>query len=288
MRKAAIHLDIMELEGEEEDGHQGPKHKGVQQVHDHPAHPHQEDGDQEVDGHQGAKIKGVRQFKANPNQQHQLFCDQEACHIPKQKLSFRMMKNHPDRKQEWKGGFDGQAVHGQEELQVQGVHHHVQEEEQGAVEKGAMGSPGSLPPLPSSPSTSGGSSPSTPRAKKTPGSRPPRVVVTPLWKRKSIARKSSSFRSSRAAILRMSQVSSQDDPPSQAVELPKPADTITYKSMVSHTTKKARSGSTDSNNVSILTKPYHPKQSASITDRPADKGRELRPIMKQEKVHGKD
>ena len=167
---------------------------------------------------------------------------------------------------------------------MQGVHHHVQDEEQGAVEKGAMGSPGSLPPLPSSPTTSEGSSPSTPRAKKTPGSRPPRVVVTPLWKRKSIARKLSSFKSPKAAILRMSQVSSQDDPPSRVVELPQPADTITWKSMVSHTSKKARLGSTDSNNVSILTKPYHPKQSASITDRPADIGRAIRPIMKQEEA----
>ena len=171
---------------------------------------------------------------------------------------------------------------------MQGVHHHVQEEEQGAVEKGAMGAPGSLPPLPSSPSTSGGSSPSTPRAKKTPGSRPPRVVVTPLWKRKSIQRKSSSFKSPRAAIMRMSQVASQESPPSQAVESTEPANTITYKPMVSPSTEKARPGSTVSNIMSILAKPYQPEQSASITDRPVEIGREIRQIKKQDTTHGLD
>ena len=86
----------------------------------------------------------------------------------------------------------------------------------------------------------------------------------------------------------MSKLSSQDDPPSQAVELPKPADTITYKSIVSHTSVKARQGSSDPTIVSILTNPYHPTQSASTSDRPADKGREIRPIVKNENVHGKD
>jgi hypothetical protein len=194
--EAAMVLEQMELGVEEE-------------VHEHQAN-HNQEGDKEVDGNQGCQMKGIRQVEANLSKQ-------EACHIPDQKLSFRMVKNHPERNQEWKERHDGQAgrVRGQGRLQVQGVHHHVQEGEQAIEETGAWGPPGSLPPLPSSPSTSGGSSTSSPptprKQQKTPGSRPPRVVVTPLWKRKSMYRKSSSYKSPRAAILRMSQMTSQED-----------------------------------------------------------------------------
>ena len=122
-----------------------------------------------------------------------------------------MLSRHPERNQEWKEGHDGQAgrVHGQGGAQVQGVTlQHGQEDEELVEETGAWRSPVNLPPLPSSPSTSGGStrsSPSIPMIPKTPGRRPPRVVTTPLWKRKSLSQMWSSTKSSIAAIKRQSQ-----------------------------------------------------------------------------------
>ena len=70
--------------------------------------------------------------------------------------------------------------------------------------------------------------------------------------------------------MRMSQLTSQQSPPSQAVESTDPANTITYNSMVTPSTEKVRPVSTISNNVSLLAKPYHPERSASITDRPVE------------------
>ena len=67
--ETAIHLEEMQIEGEEEDEHQGAQQEDVRQVQDHsahPHHPHQEVCDQEEDGHQGAQYEGVLQ-----EQEHQ-------------------------------------------------------------------------------------------------------------------------------------------------------------------------------------------------------------------------
>ena len=141
-------------------------------------------GGEDDDDNQGCLMKGIRQVSPSKSKE-------EACHISNKKLSSGMLNKHPERNQEWKEGHDGQAgrVHGQGGAQVQGVaNHHGQEDEHPVGETGAWRSPVSLPPLPSSPSTSGGSTPSsptTPRVTATLGGRPPRVVVTLLWKRKS-------------------------------------------------------------------------------------------------------
>ena len=80
--------------------------------------------------------------------------------------------------------------------------------------------------------------------------------VTPLWKRKSISRKSSSFKSPRAAIMKMNQMSSQEDRQSQAVKFAKPAETISSMPIVSHTPVEASPGLKFPVNVSIVTNPY--------------------------------
>ena len=203
-------------------------------------------------------------------------CDQGACLISDQKLSLRMMENHPDGKQEWKEGSNGQARHGPGAPQAQGGHHHVREEEQGRGEEGAKGAIRGLL-SPSSTSMSAGSSSQTTGTPKTPGKKPPRLVVSPLWKRKSVARKSSSFRSPRAAIRRMSQVGRQVSPSSQAVVSKMSASNISYMSVMSPTPMEACPGSTKPHNVSLVYTPYHPEQSASSIDRPAV-GWENRPI----------
>jgi hypothetical protein len=132
-----------------------------------------------------------------------------------------------------------------------------------------------LPPLPSSPSTSGGStssSSSPPMVAKTPGRRPPRVVTTPLWKRKSLHRMSSSMRSPRAAIRRLSQsqVGSQEVKLHQEVKelssLPTPS-----SQTKSHIPVEACPGSKKPQNIPILSKPYNPEQSADIPHGPGMK-----------------
>ena len=171
---------------------------------------------------------------------------------------------------------------------MQGVHHHVQEEEQGAVEKGAMGSPGSLPPLPSSPSTSGGSSPSTPRAKKTPGSRPPRGVATPLWKRKSLSRMLSSARSQRAPIIRrlsQSQTKSQEEKLSQSQisssSSPRPPPCMQVQSHIP--VEDDPGSSKEPPIVYNIFNPYNHKQSADTPTRPGEeKWRENRQYIEKE------
>ena len=152
-------------------------------------------------------MKGIHQARPSMS-------SKEANYIPNQKLSSGMLSRHPDRNQEWKEGHDSQAGHvqGQGGAQVQG-------DGDCGENRGARRSQADLPPLPSSPSSSGGSTNSSPPSSPTtgtttPGRRPPRVVATPLWKRKSLSRMSSSARSQRAPIRRrlsQSQTKSQEE-----------------------------------------------------------------------------
>ena len=183
-----------------------------------------------------------------------------------------MLSRHPDRNQEWKEGHDGQAgrVHGQGGVQVQGVaHQHGQEDEDCVEETGAWRSPVNLPPLPSSSSSSGGStssSPSPPIGTATPGRRPPRVVATPLWKRKSLSRMSSSMRSPRAAIRRLSltqiKSQSQEIKLSQEVKSSSSSTPPPCMQVKSHISVEAGPGSKEPPIVSILSNPYNQEQSA--------------------------
>jgi hypothetical protein len=120
---------------------------------------------------------------------------------------------------------------------------------------------GVFPPPPSSPSMSGATTPSPPSTPPTQDprcSKPARVLVTPLWKRKSLARKSSSFTSPRIAIKRMSQVSMQTDVQNQAVKSTEPADTIITKPKVSPISMDASPGSKSPNNVTNIVQPLSP------------------------------
>ena len=177
----------------------------------------------------------------------------------------------------------------EDEQQVQGPLHQAQEEGQGAAGHVALGSLWCLPPLPSSPSTSDGSppsSPSTPARKETSTSKPAKVLVTPLWKRKSIAGKSSSFRSPRSAIKRMSFISSQVDSQDQQFESKEPGCINTIESKVSLLAKNVCPGSTAQFKVQLACNPYHPTQSANTTSQSKDGGREIYPITGQDGAHG--
>ena len=105
--------------------------------------------------------------------------------VPYQTLSPRVLKSIPGRIQRCKEGEEGQEAHGQDHLPAGGGQHHGDDQEEGAdhdqeVERGVPGSPTS-PPLP----------------RMTPGKTRSRVTITctPLWKRKSQQRRSSSFQS---------------------------------------------------------------------------------------------
>jgi hypothetical protein len=208
-------------------------------------------------------------------------------HSPDQMLSLKMMSIHLERKPGQMGGIVDMIEDGEK---VQGLLHHAQEDGQGAAGRGAMGSLWCLPPLPSSsssssPSTSGGSTPSSPSTPaRTPSSpKPARVLVTPLWKRKSIARKSSSFRSPRSAIKRMSFISSQVENQVNQSESKEPGSINIIKSRVSLLPKNVRPGSTAQCKEQLACNPYHPTQSANIT---SQSGREIYPITGQDGAHG--
>ena len=103
--------------------------------------------------------------------------------VPDQTLSPRVLKSIPGRIQRCKEGEEGQEAHGQDHLPAGGGQHHGDDQEEGVdhdqeVERG-------VPDGPTSP----------PSPRMTPDKARPRVICTPLWKRKSQQRRSSSFQS---------------------------------------------------------------------------------------------
>ena len=205
---------------------------------------------------------------------------EEDDYIPNQKLSSRMLSRHPNRNQEWKEGHDSQAghVHGQGGAQVQGVaHQHGQGDGDCGENRGARRSQADLPPLPSSSSSSEGSTSSSPPSSPTtgtttPGRRPPRVVATPLWKRKSLSRMSSSARSQRAPMrsrLSQSQTKRQDQELFQSHRSSSSPTTPTCMQERSHIPVEAGPGSSKEPPIMYnILNPYNHMQSA---DTPAGK-----------------
>ena len=121
--------------------------------------------------------------------------------VPYQTLSPRVLKSIPGRIQRCKEGEEGQEAHGQDHLPAGGGQHHGDDQEEGAdqdqeVERGVPGSP---------------TSPPSPRM--TPDKAGPRVICTPLWKRKSQQKRSSSFQSKKTVKRTGSMLRSPTSPP---------------------------------------------------------------------------
>ena len=257
LMEAVASIEQLQIVGGEEHGQPGPQLEGVSQVHAHQDHPRQE-------------VQG-----------------KEATHSPNLKLSPKMMINHHGWNQEPKVGTGGQASHGLGAPQAQGGHHQVGHG--GDEEEGVEGGPGEAAKSQHTPPSTASSKGSPPSPAGTPGRGHPRVVVTPLWKRKSNSRMSSLSRSPRKAIRRMTSltqtVRSPAPTPSQSVVSKFTASNTTMKSMVSPTPMKARPGSQNPPIVSLLTNPYYPEQSADTTARPTE-GRETCPMTGEEPAHG--
>ena len=121
--------------------------------------------------------------------------DQEDWEVPDLKPSLRMTVSHPEGNQGPKGRKPSQTEHGQGDHPANGggqdVHDQDDQKEEEEdhrkdVQEEVQGSPTPLQRTP--PSTSSRRTP--PNSRKTPEAR--RVVCTPLWKRKSLQRMSSS------------------------------------------------------------------------------------------------
>ena len=187
-----------------------------------------------------------------------------------------MSSRHPGGIQGWKEGQDdrGGHVHGQGGAQVEGAaHQHGQGDGDQEEDKGVWRSPESLPPLPSSPSTSGRSSSTSSSSPMMPRQRPSRVVTTPLWKRKSQARMSSSGKT-RTAVKRLSIMTK---PKPQCKNQEENTETKVFPSSSSSSTPTAGmpesyipvvtcpGSSKEPQVASILYKPYNPEQSADTS-----------------------
>ena len=123
-----------------------------------------------------------------------------------------MTRSHSAGTQEWKEGDLNLEGHGQGDHTAGGDNNHVCDlEAEGDHQKGAKGVTG-YPPSPTSPTRS---QTTPPGSLMTPGTSRARVNVTPLRKRKSLVRKSSSSKDKKKSK-RMSQQRSPSSTPSRA------------------------------------------------------------------------
>ena len=113
--------------------------------------------------------------------------------VPDLKPSLRMTVSHPDGNQGPKGGKPSQAEHGPGDHPAGGGHHHVHDQDDQNEEEDDQHEDDTTE-VQDSPTPSPRTPPSTrrtpPNSRRTPEAK--RIVCTPLWKRKSLLRMSSS------------------------------------------------------------------------------------------------
>ena len=192
---------------------------------------------------------------------------QGAQQVPDPELPLRMMQSHPDRNQGLREGHHSQARHGPGDHPVGGGHHHVRdqgEEVDHQHQEEATGVPGSPPP-----SLSPARSQRTPpNSRMTPEVSRKRIICTPLWKRKSMLRRSSLSTGKKKKPTSTSTPSK----PSTARKSPDiTSNTTTARMLMSTSTEKTSPGSKLPRNVTNIGLPLHEQSMiASTSDRPTD------------------
>ena len=231
-------LQVTNVKGDQVAVHrEGPHHGG-----DHHGHPHQEEG---------AK---------------------EARRTTDLKLSPGMTKSHPGGTQEWMEGNLKLEGHGEGDLPAGGDYRHVQDQgAEGAEEAqqdGAIGVASSPPSSSTSPTRSQTTPPGSPL---TPGTSGARLSCTPLWKKKSLLRMSSSSQG-KSKKKRASQPRSPAATPTRSsASKHTMSSTSTYKYMMSPTPEKARPGPELPHKCLISETPlYAQEQLASTSTNPTD------------------